>query len=269
MVICELCGKEFKNTQGLRGHMTFVHGKTGSSKILSAPAATEHRLSELEQLLGVTRQNTEQATEQLPSRLRERLGLTDSNTQPITEQLLEQHTRQLTELSKQVTQLSDMASNSEFTRLAEQVTDLADDLASIKKTISDIKYGEGKYTTLDDELAAVEFDREAFRQDGKLNGSMQQYFNEMAENAKQKWGQTITVNELEKRVTQLEQQLVRVPQQIKQAVNDQVSKEVLPAIERLINNFTDSLNAIQSRLKEHQLVIDWVVKKYDLKKVKK
>ncbi|GAI91068.1 unnamed protein product [marine sediment metagenome] len=25
MVICELCGKEFRTTQGLRGHKTFVH----------------------------------------------------------------------------------------------------------------------------------------------------------------------------------------------------------------------------------------------------
>lgn len=58
MVTCDICGKEFKNAQGLRGHMTFVHGKTGSSKILSAPAATGQRLSKLEQLLGITRSNT-------------------------------------------------------------------------------------------------------------------------------------------------------------------------------------------------------------------
>jgi len=30
--ICDICGKEFKNTQGLRGHKNFVHGdKVGSS----------------------------------------------------------------------------------------------------------------------------------------------------------------------------------------------------------------------------------------------
>lgn len=112
--------------------MTFVHGKTGSSKILSAPAATEQRLSELEQLLGISRQHTEQATEQPVSRLRDRLGLTENTTEPITQKVtelteqLEQHTRQLTELSKQVTQLSDVVSSSEFIRLADQVTDLAD-----------------------------------------------------------------------------------------------------------------------------------------------
>lgn len=126
--------------------MTFVHGQTGSSSILSAPANTQQRLSELEQLLGITRQNTEQATELPVSRLRTRLGLTSSKTEPITEQLsnienrlsniervtgvkepsslessldeilgttkpiteqLEQHTRQLTELNKKVTELTE------------------------------------------------------------------------------------------------------------------------------------------------------------------
>ncbi len=29
---CEICGKEFKNTQGRRGHMTFVHGMSNSDQ---------------------------------------------------------------------------------------------------------------------------------------------------------------------------------------------------------------------------------------------
>ena len=28
MVSCDICGKEFKNTQGLRGHKNFVHSDT-------------------------------------------------------------------------------------------------------------------------------------------------------------------------------------------------------------------------------------------------
>ena len=63
-VKCDICGKEFKNTQGLRGHKTFVHQMTTTH---DPPA----RL----------------ATEQPVSRLRARLGLTDSKTEPITEQL--------------------------------------------------------------------------------------------------------------------------------------------------------------------------------------
>ncbi len=88
--------------------MTFIHGKTGSSKILSAPAATEQRLSELEQLLGITRQHTEQATEQPVSRLRTRLGLTENTTEQVEQlteqlnQLTEQQARKLGKLSEQL-----------------------------------------------------------------------------------------------------------------------------------------------------------------------
>lgn len=106
MVTCDICGKEFKNAQGLRGHMTFVHGKTGSSKILSAPAATGQRLSKLEQLLGITRSNTQQAIEQPVSRLRARLGLSENTTESITEQLAEL-TKQLTEFTEQTTKKLD------------------------------------------------------------------------------------------------------------------------------------------------------------------
>ncbi len=35
---CEICGKEFKNTQGLRGHKTFVHQMTNSEDSPSRPA---------------------------------------------------------------------------------------------------------------------------------------------------------------------------------------------------------------------------------------
>jgi len=62
MVFCDICGKEFKNTQGLRGHKNFVHSDTGSgieqsvaqqatqqllSSDLGTRVATEQRLSHL------------------------------------------------------------------------------------------------------------------------------------------------------------------------------------------------------------------------------
>jgi len=90
----------------------------------------------------------------------------------------------------------------------------------------------------------------------------------MAEKAKQKWGQTATVNELEKRLTQLEQQSSRVPEEIKLALNNQVNKEVVPAIDQLIDKITKHLNTIQSQLNEHQPVIKWVKKKFNLVPVK-
>ena len=63
MVSCDICGKQFKNTQGLRGHRHFVHSDNGvnirqpvaqqaGQQLLSSnsstPAATEQRLSKLE-----------------------------------------------------------------------------------------------------------------------------------------------------------------------------------------------------------------------------
>ena len=45
MVSCDICGKEFKTTQGLRGHKTFVHQLTSFSGKSATPLATEQLLS--------------------------------------------------------------------------------------------------------------------------------------------------------------------------------------------------------------------------------
>jgi len=121
-VKCELCGKEFKNTQGRRGHMTFVHQMTGSSSKSAAPPATgqlpgklEERLQKLERITGVKE----------PSTLDRILG-TDK---PITEQL-EQYTRQLAELNGQLKDLSQQvklaSSNAEVRDIRRQVSQLTE-----------------------------------------------------------------------------------------------------------------------------------------------
>jgi len=99
MVKCELCGNEFKNTQGLRGHMTFVHGKTGSSKILSAPAATGQLLSELDDRLELTETQTEWLIEELNG--------TDKQLSDITKQFNEftQQTKEKLDKLKQQLEL--------------------------------------------------------------------------------------------------------------------------------------------------------------------
>lgn len=48
MVTCEICGRQFKNTQGLRGHKTFVHGEYSPSSASATRAATEPHLGKLE-----------------------------------------------------------------------------------------------------------------------------------------------------------------------------------------------------------------------------
>lgn len=110
MVQCDLCGKEFKNTQGLKGHKTFVHGITGSGKAPSTPLATEQRLSSLEELLELTGQDTEQPVSMILCELDGRLGLTEQQTESLTEQL-KSTTDKVTELARQ---------QGEFSRLTEE-----------------------------------------------------------------------------------------------------------------------------------------------------
>lgn len=47
-VRCEMCGREFKTTQGLRGHKTFVHQMTSSGKP-PPRLATDQQSSKLEE----------------------------------------------------------------------------------------------------------------------------------------------------------------------------------------------------------------------------
>jgi chromosome segregation ATPase len=65
MVSCDICGKEFKNTQGLRGHKNFVHADTGSS--IGQPVAQQAAQQPLSSNLG-TRATTEQRLSQLENR---------------------------------------------------------------------------------------------------------------------------------------------------------------------------------------------------------
>ena len=132
--VCEICGKEFKNTQELRGHMTFVHGQAGINKILSDPAATEQPVSRLRARLGLTPSNAQPTTAQQVDKLEDRLqnlervtglresDLLDSPTDgqlPITEQL-GQLTQQLNEQTQQVNKLSE---DVEMTQVAKALSD--------------------------------------------------------------------------------------------------------------------------------------------------
>jgi DNA repair exonuclease SbcCD ATPase subunit len=124
-VRCELCGKEFKNTQGLRGHKTFVHQMHSSSSKSPTPLATEQQLSKLDERL----QRVERVTGlKEPSSLDQILG-TDK---PITERL-EQNTRQLAELSNQLKDLSQQVrlatSSTEVLNIKRQLTQLTEQVS--------------------------------------------------------------------------------------------------------------------------------------------
>jgi len=110
MVSCDICGKEFKNTQGLRGHNNFVHADTvsGSGQPVTQQAAQQPLSSD-----SGTRVTTEQRLSQLESRftrlehvtgvretdeLDKLLGITDTS---LTERV-DQLTEQLSKLTEQL-----------------------------------------------------------------------------------------------------------------------------------------------------------------------
>ena len=110
MVSCDICRKEFKNTQGLRGHKNFVHADTGYG--IGQPVAQQAAQQPLSSNLG-TRVTTEQRLSQLENRfarlehvtgvretdeLEQLLGITDT---PLTEQV-NQLSEQLSKLTEQL-----------------------------------------------------------------------------------------------------------------------------------------------------------------------
>jgi len=119
MVTCELCGKEVKTAQALRGHKTFIHGISGSNTQQPvARLASEQQVSKLEDRL----QQLEYIT-----------GLRESNwddllsdTEPLTDRL--------TNTTEQVTKFSDTVS-----KLSDTVSKLSEDieLAKVSKAMAD------------------------------------------------------------------------------------------------------------------------------------
>jgi len=128
-VKCEICGREFKNTQGLRGHKNFVHQLTSSSGKSAAPLATGQQPSKLEERL----RKLEDTVGLKEPRGIDRLLGTDK---PITEQL-ERRTRELGELYRQVGRIAEQleniseqiqlaSSNSELRNIIKQVAQLSE-----------------------------------------------------------------------------------------------------------------------------------------------
>jgi chromosome segregation ATPase len=138
MASCDICGKQFKNTQGLRGHRYFVHSDNGDntrrpvaqqagqqllSSNSSTPAATEQRLSKLEDRFSI---------------LEHKIGARDTDeiekifgicSRPLNERAA-QLTEQLSKLAEQLK--SEYVSNEAMETV---VTELAGEFESLHKEI--------------------------------------------------------------------------------------------------------------------------------------
>ena len=130
MVTCSVCKRDFKTTQGLRGHSFFAHTNNDDlcaepaaqlaeqySGFSLAPVSTEHRLSSFEQRLAML----EQATGVLQPDSADRVS---SSSRPLLEQMAE-----LAEQLKRT--ISSSISHAELSPAFEQISKLAGQLNSL------------------------------------------------------------------------------------------------------------------------------------------
>ncbi len=128
-VKCEICGKEFKNTQGLRGHKNFVHANTGNGIGQSVTQQTTQQLLSSNSSVQVT---AEQRLSQLEDRFTRLEHITVSRETDEMEKILGitdipliQRVAQLTEqLSKLTEQLkSEYVSRETIETMASELTE--------------------------------------------------------------------------------------------------------------------------------------------------
>lgn len=109
MVACDICGKEFKNTQGLRGHKTFVHGLYANHDKPAAKLTFRQRIDENRSPV----KSEKNSTSEFRDRLEKLENKVISNTELLTEVR-----RTVSELQNR---LALMATRSETNRIATKV----------------------------------------------------------------------------------------------------------------------------------------------------
>ena len=236
MVTCEICGKEFKNTQGLRGHRNFVHGNSSHSADSATQAASELQLSKLEERLEKLEYITGLTEESTPDNVL-------SNNKPLSEKLVEV-TEQLNHLTQQLASLSsNSASNRDLHNIGVKISQLTQQLSSYSKWFQPVSTVAGTMSRLEDELS----DR----------------------------AQNTRVNALENRLRYLEEESKNaegnIDKRIKEnkAFTDTQIKKVMEIIEHVVDKLAPSIKQLQDQLREQKQVTDWVKKEYNLRPVKK
>jgi chromosome segregation ATPase len=134
MVTCEICGKEVRTTQALRGHKNFVHGITRSSTV-ARPAAEKQvniveRVEKLESIVGTMEPTwLEQTLGFPPASLGERVDQLTGRLNDLEKRLtdyserLGQYSRQLDNFSTVNEKLGELTKvNSQFSRRLDRLT---------------------------------------------------------------------------------------------------------------------------------------------------
>lgn len=145
MVICELCGHQFKTTQGLRGHKTFVHGIFASSNTPVSETDDSHLLSKLETRIEQLEKRTGISDAGLPGATEDGLSLNKKLTD-ITKQV-DSHTKQLNDISQAT------ASNTDLARIVDKVDDLNSQLSNFSRSVQSVRQLPGNVICLEKELS--------------------------------------------------------------------------------------------------------------------
>ena len=236
MVTCEICGREFKNTQGLRGHKNFIHGNGSPSGASATQADNEPQLSKLEERLeklefitGLTEMSI--------------LGDLLSIEKPLNEKLTEV-TEQLNLLTQQLASLSsNTASNGDLHNIGVKISQLTQQLSNYSKWFEPVRTVAGTVSRLEDELS------------------------DKAQNTR--------VNALENRLICLEEESKKAEGNIDKCIKenkvfaDIQAKKVMEAICHVVDKLATSIKQLQDQLREQKQVTDWVRKEYNLRPVKK
>ena len=119
-VTCEICEKEFKTTQGLRGHKTFVHQMTNTQDP-PARLATEQELSIVEEKLKLLHEQVEEV-ENLLSNLVSKVDKQAEQVNKLTSQL-------------SITQSEDRRLSSEITKCRHDLGQLVIDLKRLSRYV--------------------------------------------------------------------------------------------------------------------------------------
>ena len=147
MVTCEICGRQFKNSQGLRGHKTFKHGIFASSNtpvskvdILHPLSKLESRVKQLENLTGTNGTSV--------------LGTSTMDKSSLSKKLTDV-TAQVSSLTRQLIDVSSSAaSKTDLAGIVDKVDELTRQISNLSRSVQLVSQIPGDMICLENDLAS-------------------------------------------------------------------------------------------------------------------
>lgn len=234
MVKCDICGKDFKNTQGLRGHKYFTHFETkDTDQHPLAQPATLQPLSDKSEARPAAQDRLSKLEERL-ARLEHATGVRERTE--IEKMLgINEHTlaERVAELAGQLRALkADAASHAELSSIADQLTGLTQKSASLELQCS---YLQDKIGVLNMGLSV--------KADTELTST------------------------LDEKILRLETKQAEILKSLAELRDSQekIHGHMAKFIVALTKQLNEVLNPICEQLREQKQVTDWARKKFELR----